>query len=370
MKKLFSTNKFLSAFFAAGECLLISLLSFLQPVMAETITIGKGSGIIWEGMPFDVKLNGPLDSTLSSPRYGLLSISAFSSDCTTTPYVKKIAGYTVYPIAPGIGLTPRAIGTVSYYSFNEKLVTINATLGIPETRGLGENSNLTSPPGAEWCIPSAMVADGSKYSATLPRTANIRGSWILVSDGTQKSSEIKVPQLYAGSFAAVSSGDRSASILPANITLRISNLDCTVNTPTQINFGPVAQDLTAGAELGVLSYPFITQCNQDSDRINANINLQFRAVSGLYQNSPNKLSLNAGGGYITGEIDNGVTGSGSCTNPKGVPFDNQAIRIGSITSSQSSLILTNQVTWRLCSGGKDLPLGNVDATAEMLVTFN
>jgi hypothetical protein len=176
--------------------------------------------------------------------------------------------------------------------------------------------------------------------------------------------------MYASSLSGQGSGARFATILPENIKLRISNLQCTVNTPTQINFGPVAHDPTPGAELGSLSYPLTTQCSQDSNRINANINLQFRAISGLYQSSPTKLSLATGGGYITGEIDNGVTGSGSCTVASGIPFDDKAIRIGRITSTQSSQTLANQVTWRLCSGGPSLPLGNVDAAAEMLVTFN
>ncbi|HHQ6629446.1 TPA: hypothetical protein ACSTL1_000863 [Serratia fonticola] len=126
----------------------------------------------------------------------------------------------------------------------------------------------------------------------------------------------------------------------------------------------------AGAELAAQSYPLITNCGQSSDFIDANINLQFRALSGLYKSAPTRLALRQGGGYITGEIDNGVTGSGNCAATSGLPFDNRQLKIGRITQAEISQSITNQVTWRLCSGGKDLPLGNVSAAAEMLVTFN
>lgn len=353
-----------------GLWLLVSLFVVWQPAKAETITIGKGSGIVWEGMPFNVTLDGPLKAPSSQPFYGILSISTLSTSCTSKDTLRTIAGYKAFPLALGVGLVPRAMGTANYVHYSGTPVAVSATIGLPLTQGIGENSHLKSPPEREWCIPSNMSFQSQQYSPTSPRTANISGTWVIVTDGTQKTAEVNLSAMYAASFSSSGTGDLYTRILPANIKLRISNLECTVNTPTQINFGPVAHDPTPGAELGSLSYPLTTQCSQDSNRINANINLQFRAISGLYQNSPSKLSLATGGGYITGEIDNGVTGSGSCAVASGIPFDNKPIRVGSITSTQSSLSLANQVTWRLCSGGPSLPLGNVDAAAEMLVTFN
>ncbi|MFV8757557.1 hypothetical protein ACNSO7_03630, partial [Yersinia enterocolitica] len=41
--------------------LLLVLMGTAQSVRAETITIGKGSGIIWEGLPFNETLSGPLN---------------------------------------------------------------------------------------------------------------------------------------------------------------------------------------------------------------------------------------------------------------------------------------------------------------------
>ncbi|WP_227739253.1 adhesin [Yersinia artesiana] len=207
-------------------------------------------------------------------------------------------------------------------------------------------------------------------SGSATRTARLSGTWVLVTDGTQTSSEAIIPPMYFGSFSSASSGDRSTTILPSNITLRISTLECTVSTPTMINFGSVERLTQVGAELATYSSAITTACSQTSDRINANINLQFRALTSLYENQRTRLALAQGGGYITGEINNGVTGSGVCTGTSGLPFDNSVVKIGNILATEATTVINNQVTWRLCSGGASLPVGNVTASAEMLVTFN
>ena len=43
-----------------GLWLLMSLFVVGQPAKAETITIGKGSGVVREGMPFNVTLEGAM----------------------------------------------------------------------------------------------------------------------------------------------------------------------------------------------------------------------------------------------------------------------------------------------------------------------
>ena len=108
---------------------------------------------------------------------------------------------------------------------------------------------------------------------------------------------------------------------------------------------------------------------QPSDQINANVNVQFRAISGQYNSTPSRLALTQSGGYITGEIEN-VTGSGVCSGTSGIPFDNTPLTVGSIAAAETTMSSTNVIIWRLCSGGASLPTGAVDASTEMLVTFN
>ncbi len=353
--------------------ILFVLMGIAQPVRAETITIGKGSGILWEGMPFNETLSGPMGTTKMTAGQGLLSISNVFGTCArSSAMTADIGGYKALPIAPGVGLVPRASGSVSYVLYDGTPDSITGTIGLPRTVGKVAVSGMTvySPTSREWCLPPSFFDSETFYKADGERIAQLAGTWVLVADGTQVSSEAIIPPMYFGSFAYVAAGDRGTTILPGNITLRISTLECTVSTPTMINFGSVERLTQAGAELATYSSAITTACSQASDRINANINLQFRALTSLFENQPTRLALAQGGGYITGEINNGVTGSGVCTGTSGLPFDNSVVKIGNILATEASKVINNQVTWRLCSGGTSLPIGNVTASAEMLVTFN
>ncbi|HDL7534548.1 TPA: hypothetical protein PXN94_001187 [Yersinia enterocolitica] len=351
--------------------LLFVLMGTAQPVRAETITIGKGSGIIWEGLPFNETLSGPMGSVSLTTLYGLLAISNKTQSCMENSSLTNIGGYMAYKIAPGVGLIPRASGLTSYTLYDKSTESLVGTIGLPKTEGTTTSSiTVTSPSGRAWCLPPRMTSISNFYDISGTRTARLSGTWVLVTDGTQTSSEAIIPAMYFGSFSSSATGDKITTILPASIILRISTLECTVSTPTMINFGSVERLTQMGAELATYSSAITTACSQTSDRINANINLQFRALTGLYENQPTRLALAQGGGYITGEINNGVTGSGVCTGTSGLPFDNSVVKIGNILATEATKVINNQVTWRLCSGGTSLPIGNVTASAEMLVTFN
>jgi hypothetical protein len=357
------------------SCGIASMMLIMQPAataLAETITIGKGTGILWEGLPFNTSLSGPLNDSKLVPAYGLLAISIYETQCMGSSQLKNIGGYMAYPIsgASGVGLIPRVTGSVTYTRYNNSQETLTGTIGLPETKGSSPAQNpVTSPSGYAWCLPPQMSGADYFYSGGA-RTATLSGTWVLVADSTQKTGQSTIPPMYSGSYSNNGSGDKSSIILPSSISLRVSMLECSVSTPTTINFGSVNRSTQAGAELALMPVQLVATCGQTSDRIDANINLQFRAISGLYNNVPSQLALNQGGGYITGEIDGGVTGSGDCGATTGLNFDNTAIKLGSITSAESSKTLVHQITWRLCSGGSSLPIGAVTASTEMLVTFN
>ncbi len=359
-----------------ASCGLVCLMLIMQPVvsaLAETITIGKGTGIVWEGLPYNVTLNGPLNNSSLTGRYGLLAVSDSNVQCMSDGKLQGIGGYMAFPISgvPGIGLIPRATAVANYTRSNKIRQALNGTIGLPDTKGSSSTqSTVSTPYGYSWCLSPENADSSIFYSPTVARSVTLSGDWVMVADGTQQTSEGAIPPIYFGSYSTDSGGDLTTRILPYYLYLRVSTLECSVSTPTAINFGYVSRNTDAGAELALQPVGLIATCGQGSDRINANINLQFRAISGLYNNEPSRLALNQGGAYITGEIDGGVTGSGSCGATTGLKFDNTAIKLGSITSAESSKTLANQVIWRLCSGGSSLPAGAVTASTEMLVTFN
>lgn len=350
---------------------LLTLLVVASLSPAETITIGKGQGVVWEGLPFNAPLNGPMGSSLVKPHYGLLAISTSNTRCTEVSALTTISGYTALQIAPGVGLVPRATGTAQYVRFDGTEETLSGTLGLPESRGTtSAGTVITNPVGNfTWCLPPAMADDNNFYSALANRRATISGTWVMVADGTQTSGETTIRPMYAGSFAQYNNGDQYQIILPSSIILRITTLSCTVATPTAVNFGGVERKTQAGSELAALTNPITVSCSQDSDQINANINLQFRAISGLYDNAPGRLALQQGGGYITGTLSESSS-DGACNGSGGITFDGTPIEVGSIGSNEASKVINSQVIWRLCSGGASLPTGPVDASTELLVTFN
>ncbi|WP_246201596.1 hypothetical protein [Budvicia diplopodorum] len=358
-------------FQAAGLCLLV--FGLVAPLQAYNVTIGKGTGIVWEGYPFGVNVAHPMGSNGLFTPYGIANISTISNRCMTMSELTNIGGYMAYQIAPGVGLIPRAKVTATYKLSDGTVETLSGTIGLPRTWATAGGNTITDPlPGAlAWCLPPRTVDITNFYDSGYMRTARAEGTWVIVADGTQVSSPgIVISPLYYSSYADGAPGSIYTQIFPSNISMRISTLECTINTTANIDFGAVMHRRTVGAELATKTYPLVTNCGQSSDYISASINVQFRAISGLYQGQLTRLSLDQGGGYITGEIDTGTSGSGACNAATGMRFDSSPIQIGSISASESNKSIVNQLTWRLCSGGSSLPAGPVTASAEMLVTFN
>ncbi|NCG54506.1 hypothetical protein [Serratia fonticola] len=352
---------------------LLALAALLPPVQsAETIVIGKGSGVVWEGMPFSHTLEGPM----TSPHHNNVSLFAVSIEptlCRTSSQMTYINGIYVIQIAPGVGFTPRLSVDGFFTRYDGTRANFAGTVGLPTTDVRMDNGqNMRK--GTGWCFsPLGQITYVSNYySMTGPRQVNFNGNWAIITDGTQTSQDnIPIPVHYFATYSQSGEGNYLAQALPTVLNLRISTLECIVDTPTQIDFGAVPYVIQAGTELAMKSNPFLTQCSQDAGAsINANINVQLRSLSGHHDSNSRYLALNEGGGYITGEINNGVTGSGACNLSTGALFDGTPMPIGAVATAQTGANFINEVTWRLCSGGNDLPTGPVTASAELLVTFN
>lgn len=349
--------------------------SVAQPVRAETITIGKGTGIVWEGLPFNVTLTGPMYNGSLFVFYAMAAISSSNTACLRVGDLRVVDGYNGLLITSDVVLVPRAVIAAQYRLSDGTDEQLTGTIGLPDTSGMGGSTPVVSSASREWCLNPRDATQSDFYDPDFTRTVNFSGTWVMVANGQQKNAEVTVPSMYAASFSyRFQTGSLYSPILPSNITLRISTLECAISTPTEINFGTVERNTTVNSELALLTNPLTVTCSQGMDdastRINANINVQFHPISGLFEGESHRLALTQGGGYITGEIDNAVTGSGACNLNSGVAFDGTQIKVGAISETESNKVLSNQVTWRLCSGGASLPVGPVTAAADMIVTFN
>lgn len=352
---------------------LLALATVLPPVQAETIVIGKGSGVVWEGMPFSHTLEGPMTSSLHFTT-SLFGVSSTTYACNVPAPLAIINGVRSFQIAPGVGFVPRLSVDGFFTRYDNSTAHFGGTIGLPATEVRMDNGQSMQKSVGAWCFSPLGSAENvlNYYSTTGPRQVNFNGNWAIITDGTQTSQDnITIPTYYFATYSYAGRGDYFAQALPTVLNLRISTLECIVDTPTQIDFGSVPYIIQAGTELAMKSNPLSTQCNQDAGAsINANINVQLRSLSGHHGSNPRYLALNEGGGYITGEINNGITGSGACNLSTGVVFDGTLMPIGAVTTAQTGTNFINEITWRLCSGGNDLPTGRVTASAELLVTFN
>lgn len=322
-----------------------------------------------EGLPFHVEFNGTESDGLWMSS-GMISVTSSTSSCIyPSNLMGWIAGYNVFRFGVGmnIGFVPRSTAFTSYILNDGTPETFTGTLGIPDTKLLTSHGKTVSNSVFSWCLtPNDSDADNF-FKDRSPYQAEIDGDLAIVADGSQTSGEYRFPvSFYAATFTR--KGRQIREILPLGTVVRVSMLECRVSTPTEVNFGDVQYSGRSGAELARLTYPLIVSCSQTRNFINTNINVQWRAISGI-DGAPGRLALRQGGGYITGSID-GVTPAGTCDSLGGILFDNTPLKIGQIGNNQNSQTINKQVTWRLCSGGASLPDGPVDAAAELLVTFN
>ncbi|NCG53241.1 fimbrial protein [Serratia fonticola] len=362
--------------------LLILMALNIQSIQAdETLVIGSGKGVVWEGLPFSGTFSRPVGIDYLPNGNTLI---AFGESERNTSFLNNqlstVNGIVGYRLVQGVVLVPRVTVSGFFTRYNGETAYFSGTMGMGGNKMFmdnGKNMNAATSYSPWAASPEGVQSKIINYyfSPTGPRVINYSGTWTVVADGTQTSFSgsdfTRVVNIFIGSTPVGSGGPLSTRVAPGGIRLRVTSLTCSVSTTTMINFGSVRRNTQAGAELARLSFPLTTSCSQNMDNpINANINVQFRAITGNYNSTPAWLSLTQGGGYITGEIDNGVTGSGACTGNSGIPFDNTQLMLGSVTPSEASKMISNNIIWRLCSGGANLPSGAVDASAEMLVTFN
>lgn len=148
---------------------------------------------------------------------------------------------------------------------------------------------------------------------------------------------------------------------PAKIT-------CNVSMPSTVDFGTITNNPGAGTELKSVSSAINVNCSKAVDGTKYSIITQVNGTSGLYNNTATRLKLTGAGGYITGELNNSLTGSGACTADGGLKFDSTATKLSS--GIENGATLSNILTWRLCSDGQSMTLGALSASAVISVSIN
>lgn len=364
----------------------ISLIAFSHfPVYAITIMVGPGNGIVWSGSPFNLSLNGTHGNVSHSYYYGLGPLYSGGA-CVDSPKFEALPeGFVGYKITTGIYLVPRArVSGQLYYGLKKNDPSsasnhiISGTMGYPETKVIDQN-------GVPWELATGWCPKLTTVYPVIGKTKemSLSGDWIIYATGNQiPSSTIhKISSNMEGLLRTVftpQAGLESDTgpvqvnqTLLSDISIRVVGVQCNVNTQVHINFGEILYDARPNTELASVTSPFSINCKQGLDPVTVNINASFKANTGYYNGDVTQLALTEGGGYITGEIGKGLTGSGECTShPSSLSFAQVPIKLTTLLSTSPSVDENNTITWRLCSGGTDLPVGNVNASTELSIVFS
>ena len=354
-----------------GLCLLS--LGVIMPLQATIIEIGSGSQQ-WAGPAFNQSISASFDGyyIMLNPNYGLVAITGAgipeTTGCVNNTALSDVGGVQGYKIAQGIFLVPQASFTMTYKLNSGSSETMSGTFGNSGVQGIisGSGNAAATPPNSAWCLSPRGVPASPFFEEYSVRNGTITGHWVIITDGTQQDGIYPIPDMYFSS-SALSSATKD-SILTGH-QVKVSTRQCSISINKSINFGEVEHNSTFGAELELVKDNLEVGCTQNSANPAANINIKFQANSGLYGSEATRLSLNEGGGYITGEIT-GVTDAGTCNLTQGLKFNGEPLKLGSINAGESSETFSNELIWRLCSGGDTLPVGNVTASATADIIFN
>lgn len=355
-----------------GFCLLS--LGAIMPSQAVTIDIGSGSRQ-WFGPAISAEFTTPPFSqflTDLDPTYAFIGISN-SVNCYNNTQMTDINGIQALKIAQGVFVVPRTTFTISYKLDNGVQETMSGSLGEPETKGIisgnGANFLAAQVTDSAWCLTPRSSPVSNFFQVGSERSGSVTGDWIIITDGTQQDGIYTVPIMSFKSRVIAPSNNAYAYF--ASFQIKVSTRQCSININNSIDFGEVEHNSTIRTELGRVNDNLEVGCTQSSVNPSANINVKFQSNSGFFDGEAARLPLNEGGGYITGEIT-GIAGvdNGACNSTGGLKFNSDPIRLGSIGTGAGNVSFPNELTWRLCSGGSTLPVGNVSASATVDVVFN
>lgn len=167
---------------------------------------------------------------------------------------------------------------------------------------------------------------------------------------------IATPQNYAYSTIV------SASSYP----IVVSDLGCTISTPTLIDFGPQPANSVAGEELATRTNNLSVICSQSKNPIGATLSLIAGINPTYYSGNEYEVNLlkngsGTAGAYVKMSID--VNGT---TTP--VAFNRQFINVGAITAAESTASFNHPVTYTLYSRGAGIT-GKVSGSAELSIVM-
>lgn len=147
-------------------------------------------------------------------------------------------------------------------------------------------------------------------------------------------------------------------------TFNVSDLGCTLTTPTVVDFGPQPANATNGQLLAIKSDSHLAvNCRQNTNPVSETLSLS-AGINPLYF-SGNKYEVNLldaenkPGAYVTMSVD--INGT-----QKNIPFNRESIFLGNIDAATPETSFSYPITYSLYSQGTG-STGKIKESAELSV---
>ncbi|MFO3760226.1 MULTISPECIES: fimbrial protein [Providencia] len=230
--------------------------------------------------------------------------------------------------------------------------------------GANTNENLGSEAGCMWYPLQSTPNTGfvtHKVSAT--------GRLLIYGTGTQQSQTgyLGYPFKIMIRDPRSAGGYPSSNLIPAGgYSVVVSDLGCTLTTPTVIDFGPQSANATNGQLLTTKSDGNLTvNCQQNTNPMSATLSLSAGTNPIYFSGDDYQVNLinseNNAGAYVTMSLN--INGT-----PTNIPFNRTPVDIGTIDASNSSATFSYPITYSLYSRGTGIT-GKVKGSAELSIVL-
>lgn len=346
----------------------IILMGYQSTTNATTIIVQNGRGLVGViNDAFSVTLKGgTLNKDDDNFSYVHLQAYADGSNCRALQSnlmdIDGVKGLK-FNTAGTLMLVPEVTYTDNrqFGTYMESVDTITGLFngyGSNTSENLGEESN---------CIWTPLQSTPSNI---ILHNVTATGRILIYGTGQQTSSKTSGYLQYPLQVAirSVSTGDvtKGTLVQAGSYSVVVSDLGCTLTTPTVIDFGPQPANAINGQLLATKSDSNLTvNCQQNTNPMSATLSLS-AGINPIYFSGDNyQVNLinreNNAGAYVTMSINI----NGSLTN---IPFNRTPVDIGSIDASNSSTSFSYPITYNLYSRGTGIT-GKVKGSAELSVVL-
>lgn len=348
---------------------LVLTVAYCSTALSATV-IQNGRGLVGViNSSFSASIIGPSRYWAELPHtYIFLSWYVNSTDCSPS-LMMEIDGIQgiKFNTAGTLMLVPE-VTFIDNRSWSNGTTNYSDTVsGIFNGNGSNTNENLGASTTCYWrpyqTTPATSVDRYITHQVTTTGRMLIYGTGQQVSGTATLSQPMRVG--IADPIGTPANYKYSTIVDAGSYSIVVSDLGCTLTTPTLVDFGPQPANATANQALSAKTVNLSVSCQQLQNPINATLTLLAGINPIYYSGDDYQVNLNnssgVAGAYVKMDMD--INGASTA-----IPFNRQFIDIGSITAAQNATGFSYPVTYTLYSRGKGIT-GKVSGSVELSIVL-